>query len=87
MTPALDPWGQPWRAVLMRKELALAKFREAAGGPVVDGRLVHRGIDPGVYTLDIRDSQGATSSPRTWSSIATELSSPPRSLWSSSKGM
>ncbi len=60
VTPALDPWGQPWRAVLMRKELALAKFREAAGGPVVDGRFVHRGMDPGLYTLDIRDSQGAS---------------------------
>ncbi len=60
VSPALDPWGQPWRAVLMRKELALGKLREAAGGPLVDGRFSRRGMDPGLYALDIRDSQGAS---------------------------
>jgi hypothetical protein len=60
LTPALDPWGQPWRVVLMRKELALAKLREAAAGPSADGRFSRRGLDPGLYFLDVRDSQGAS---------------------------
>jgi hypothetical protein len=60
LTPALDPWGQPWRVVLMRKELALAKLREAGGGPSVDGRFSRRELDPGLYSLDVRDSQGAS---------------------------
>ena len=39
VSPALDPWGQPWRAVLMRKELAFGKVREAAGGPVISSSM------------------------------------------------
>jgi hypothetical protein len=58
VTPALDPWGKPWRAVLLRKELSIGRMRDVAGGPMPDGRFERRDLDPGLYFLDVRDSEG-----------------------------
>jgi len=60
VAPALDPWGKPWRVVLMRREPSLAKLQDVGGGTTVDGRFMRRELNPGSYLLDVRDSEGAS---------------------------
>jgi len=58
LDPALDPWQQPWRVALRKRDVVIGQFRDAAGGRARGGRFLRDDLDPGSYMLDVLDSRG-----------------------------